>query len=80
LGYFLALEHAIWPSYGEPKPECPGFPLLFRFIEYSLTVDVKNAQATEETHGSDMVAKGMMEVHTAHATSTPIMETSKALK
>jgi len=27
-----------------------------------------------------MVAEGMMEVHTAHATSTPVMETSKALK
>jgi len=26
------------------------------------------------------VAEGMMEVHTAHATSTPVMETSKALK
>ena len=59
MGYFLALEHAIWPSYGEPKPECPGFPLLFRFIEYSLTVDVKNAQATEETRGSDMVVMHM---------------------
>jgi len=44
------------------------------------TADVKNAQATEETRGSDMVAEGMMEVHTAHATSTPVMETSKALK
>ena len=44
-----------------------------------VTVDVKNAQATEETRGSDMVAEGMMEVHTAHATSTPVMETSKAL-
>ena len=42
--------------------------------------DVKNAQATEETPRSDMVAEGMMEVHTAHATSTPVMETSKALK
>ena len=42
--------------------------------------DVKNAQATEETRGSDMVAEGMMEVHTAHATSTPVKETSKALK
>ena len=41
-----------------------------------VTVDVKNAQATEETRGSDMVAEGMMEVHTAHATSTPVMETS----
>jgi hypothetical protein len=45
-----------------------------------VTVDVKNAQATEETRGSDMVAEGMMEVHTAHATSTPVMETSKALE
>jgi len=27
-----------------------------------------------------MVAEGMMEVHTAHATSTPVMETSKALE
>ena len=33
-----------------------------------VTADVKNAQATEETRGSDMVAEGMMEVHTAHAT------------
>jgi hypothetical protein len=45
-----------------------------------VTVDVKNAQATEETRGSDMVAEGMLEVHTAHATSTPVMETSKALQ
>ena len=45
-----------------------------------VTVDVKNAQATEKTRGSDMVAEGMMEVHTAHATSTPVVETSKALK
>ena len=45
-----------------------------------VTVDVKNAQATEETRRSDMVAEGMMEVHTAHATSTLVMETSKALK
>jgi len=29
-----------------------------------VTVDVKNAQATEETRRSDMVAEGMMEVHT----------------
>jgi len=43
-------------------------------------VDVKNAQATEETRGSGMVAEVMMEVHTAHATSTPAMKTSKALK
>jgi len=28
-----------------------------------VTGDVKNAQATEETRGSDMVAEGMMEVH-----------------
>ena len=28
-----------------------------------VTVDVKNAQATEETRGSDMVAEGMMDVH-----------------
>jgi len=45
-----------------------------------VTVDVKTAQATEETRRSDMVAVGMMEVHTAHATSTPVMETSEALK
>jgi len=45
-----------------------------------VTVDVKNAQATEKTRGSDMVAEGMLEVHTAHATSTPVMETSKALQ
>jgi len=31
-----------------------------------VTADVKNAQATEETRRSDMVAEGMMEVHTAH--------------
>ena len=48
--------------------------------DYESTADVKNAQTTEETRGSDMVAEGMMEVHTAHATSTPVMETSKALK
>ena len=29
-----------------------------------VTVDVKNSQATEKTRGSDMVAEGMMEVHT----------------
>jgi hypothetical protein len=45
-----------------------------------VTADVKNAQVTEETRGSDMVAKDMVEAHTAHATSTPVMETSKALK
>jgi hypothetical protein len=45
-----------------------------------VTVDVKNAQATEKTRRSDMVAEGMMDVHTAHATSAPVMETSKALK
>jgi len=45
-----------------------------------VTVDVKNAQATEKTRGSGMVAEGLMEVHTAHATSTPVMETSKAFK
>ena len=28
-----------------------------------VTVDVKNAQATEKTRGSDMVAEGMIEVH-----------------
>jgi hypothetical protein len=45
-----------------------------------VTVDVKNAQATEKTRGSDMVAEDTMEVHTAHVTSTPVMENSKALK
>jgi len=45
-----------------------------------VTADVKNAQTTEGTRGSDMVAEGMMEVHTARFTSTPVMETSKALK
>ena len=35
-----------------------------------VTDDVKNAQATEGTRGSDMVAEDMIEVHTAHATST----------
>ena len=45
-----------------------------------VTVNVKNAQATEETRGSGMVAEGMMEVHTAHVTSTPVMDSSKALK
>jgi hypothetical protein len=45
-----------------------------------VTVDVKNAQATEKTRGSDMVAEGMMDVRTEHATSAPVMETSKALK
>jgi len=34
-----------------------------------VTVDVKNAQATEKTRGSDMVAEAMMKVHTANATS-----------
>jgi hypothetical protein len=45
-----------------------------------VTVDIMNAQTTEETRGSDMMAEGMMEVHTAHATSKPAVETSKALK
>jgi hypothetical protein len=45
-----------------------------------VTVDVKDAQATEETRRRDLVVEYMMEVHTAHATSTPVMETSKALK
>ena len=35
-----------------------------------VTVDVKNAQATDETRGSDMVAEGITEAHTAYATST----------
>jgi len=34
------------------------------------SVDVKNAQATEKTRGSDMVAEGMMEVHTAYTIYT----------
>ena len=45
-----------------------------------VTVDVKDAQATEKTRGSDVVAEGMKEVHAAHATNTPVMETSKALE
>ena len=45
-----------------------------------VTDEAKNAQATEKICGSDMVAEGMMEVHTAHATSIPVMETSKALR
>jgi hypothetical protein len=44
-----------------------------------VTADVRSAQATEKTRRSDMVKGCMMEVHTAHATSTPVMETSKAL-
>ena len=43
-------------------------------------LDVKNAQTTEETRGSDMVAEGVTDFHTAHATSTPVMETSRALR
>jgi len=33
--------------------------------DYTVTGDVKNSQATEGTRGSDTVAEGMMEVHTA---------------
>ena len=31
-----------------------------------VAVDVKKIQTTKKTRGSDMVAKGMMKVHTAH--------------
>jgi len=41
-----------------------------------VTADVRNAQATEETCGSDMAAEGVTEVYTAHATSTTVAETS----
>jgi hypothetical protein len=44
-----------------------------------VNADVKNAQATEGTRGSDMVAEGMMEVHTAHATSTPVADVIRLL-
>jgi len=44
-----------------------------------VTVDVMNAQATDGTRGSNIVAEGMKEVHTAHGTSTFVMETSKAI-
>jgi hypothetical protein len=43
-----------------------------------VTADVKNCQTAVETRGSDVVAEGMMEVHTAHATCTPVMEIPKA--
>jgi len=33
-------------------------------------VDVKNSQTTEAIRGSDMMAKGVTEVHTTHAMST----------
>ena len=46
----------------------------------NVAVDVKEAEATEETRGSDMVAEGMMEIHTALGWSTLVMETSKAHK
>ena len=36
-----------------------------------VTADVMNAQTTEETCRSDMVAGDTVEVHAAHATSTP---------
>jgi len=36
LSYFLALEHAIWPSCGRPNSGTPGFPLWFLFMEFSL--------------------------------------------
>jgi len=44
-----------------------------------VTVDVMNAQTTDETRASDMMGRGMVQVHTAHATSTPVMESSKVL-
>jgi len=31
-----------------------------------VAVDVKEAQATKKTRGGDMVAEGMMQIHTAH--------------
>ena len=49
-------------------------------MSMKVTVDIKNAQMTEETYGSGMMAEGMVLVHTANATSTPVMETSKALE
>ena len=54
---------------------------LARITKRNLVLFKRNTgQGQEETRGSDMVAEGMMEVHTAHATSTPVMETSMALK
>jgi hypothetical protein len=44
-----------------------------------VTVDVRNTQTKEETRGSDMVAEVMMEVHKAHVTSTPVMETRRRM-
>jgi len=69
----------------QPVSNCRGARLIWAYVRRDQPneesdYDVKNAQATEETRGSDMVAEGMMEVHTAHATSTPVKETSKALK
>jgi len=45
-----------------------------------VAADVKEAQATEKTTGSDMVAEGMMQIHAAHAASTLFMGTSEALE
>jgi hypothetical protein len=49
-----------------------------------VTVGFKNAQATEEICGSNMVAEGMMEVRTPYSTSTPVVNpainNSKAVK
>ena len=45
-----------------------------------VTVDVKEAQATEMAIGSDMVTRGMMQINTAHLASALVMETTKALE
>jgi hypothetical protein len=52
-----------------------------------VTVDVKKQECPDTKRRKelaevirDKVAEGMMEVHTENATSTPVMETSKALK
>jgi hypothetical protein len=45
-----------------------------------VAADVTNAQTTEDTCGSGMVAKAMMEIPTAHVTRAPVTETSQALE
>ena len=45
-----------------------------------VAADVKEAQATEKIIGSDMVAEGVMLIHTSHCASTLAMEFTKALE
>ena len=54
---------------------------LARITKRNLVLFKRNiGQGQEETRGSDMVAEGMMEVHTAHATDTTLMEAPETVE